>query len=495
MQFERVIVVDDDPLIRRLIVGHLQKQNIPVLGVVNCQQAIEAHQKEPADLMIVDLLLPDGNGVEVMQQVKKISPVECIIVTSFGSIESAVEAMKSGAANYLLKPFTLPQFDMALSTLLDQRKLREENTYLKEQLAVETGVSELLFRSPQMEKVHSLIKRVAQTNATVLIEGESGTGKELIARAIHQHSLRNKAPYIKVNCAAVPENLLESEFFGHEKGSFTGATNRREGRFELATNGTLLLDEVTEISLGLQAKLLRVLQEKEFERVGGNRTIRVDVRVIATTNRKIQEAVESGKFRQDLYFRLNVVPIELPALRDRHSEVEYLLNCFLDRLAKKYNKLIPKVTPEAIRQLSAYHWPGNVRELQNYAERAVILADENRDLEYDDFISRPSSRPNTMSFSSPKAVDSPIPEQPLASVQLKPSEIALAPSGDQIPTVEEMEERLIRMALEKTAGNRNEAAKLLGINVRTLRNKLNLYAERLGGTPIVSENGHLEEEE
>ena len=498
MQFERVIVVDDDPLIRRLLVGHLQKQNIPVLGVVNCQQALEAHQKEPADLMIVDLLLPDGNGVEVMQQVKKLSPVEVIIVTSFGSIESAVEAMKSGAANYLLKPFTLPQFDVAIKTLLDQRKLREENDYLKEQLAVETGASELLFHSAEMERVHNLLRRVAQTNATVLIEGESGTGKELIARAIHQNSLRHKSPYIKVNCAAVPENLLESEFFGHEKGSFTGATNRREGRFELANGGTLLLDEVTEISLPLQAKLLRVLQEKEFERVGGNRTIRVDVRVLATTNRQIEEAVERGEFRQDLYFRLNVVPIQLPALRERVGEVEYLLGCFLDRLAKKYNKPVPRVRPEAIMQLNAYHWPGNVRELQNYAERAVILAEENRDLEFHDFVSRPSlHHPTSQTFSAPVPQISPLSasqaQAPLPMAPRKPADVALAPSGDQIPTVEEMEERLIRMALEKTKGNRNEAAKLLGINVRTLRNKLNLYQGRAGAPLLLVENG-LEEE-
>jgi transcriptional regulator with PAS, ATPase and Fis domain len=247
------------------------------------------------------------------------------------------------------------------------------------------------------------------------------------------------------------------------------------------------LDEVTEISLGLQAKLLRVLQEKEFERVGGNRTIRVDVRVIATTNRHIEEAVDRGDFRQDLYFRLNVVPIQLPALRDRQGEVEYLLTCFLERLAKKYNKPIPKVSPEAMRQLSAYHWPGNVRELQNYAERAVILAEENRDLEFRDFITRPTPSPSAgqTSLAGPSSA---LP-MPALSSQAKPADVALAPSGDQIPTVEEMEERLIRMALEKTKGNRNEAAKLLGINVRTLRNKLNLYEERLGGLAIIAENG------
>ncbi|MDE1169950.1 MAG: sigma-54 dependent transcriptional regulator [Verrucomicrobium sp.] len=467
MQFERVIVVDDDPLIRRLIVGHLQKQNIPVLGVVNCQQALEAQQKEPADLMIVDLLLPDGNGLEVMQAVKKMGPVECIIVTSFGSIESAVDAMKLGAANYLLKPFTLAQFDMALSQLMEQRKLREENDYLKEQLANEVGVSELLYSSPEMEEVQKLLKRVGPTNATVLIEGESGTGKELVARSIHQNSLRAKAPYIKVNCAAVPENLLESEFFGHEKGAFTGASNRREGRFELANGGTLLLDEVTEISMGLQAKLLRVLQEKEFERVGGNRTIRVDVRILATTNRDIHRSIEAGQFRQDLYFRLNVVPVKLPALRERRGEVEFLLKSFLERLAKKYNKPVPIVSPEAMQQLANYDWPGNVRELQNYAERAVILAEENRALEFHDFVSRPASAAR-LGGSGPT---------PAAG----PSFFSAPP--EEILTVEEMEKRLIHNALKKTQGNRNEAAKLLGINVRTLRNKLNLYAQIAGDIP------------
>jgi len=282
----------------------------------------------------------------------------------------------------------------------------------------------------------------------------------LVARAIHHNSLRAKAPYIKVNCAAVPENLLESEFFGHEKGAFTGAASRREGRFELANGGTLLLDEVTEISLGLQAKLLRVLQEKEFERVGGNRTIRVDVRIIATTNRDIESSIAAGEFRQDLYFRLNVVPIQIPALRERNGEVEYLLKNFLERLAKKYNKQVPVVSPEGMEQLAAYHWPGNVRELQNYAERAVILAEDDRTLEFTDFVSRPGSGSSGRSAN--------------------PGLSALAPAQEEIQTVEEMEKRLIRNALQKTKGNRNEAARLLGINVRTLRNKLNLYQQGMG---------------
>lgn len=460
MQFEKIIVVDDDPLIRRMLVGHLQKQDITVLGVANCQQAQEEFQKEPADLLVIDLLLPDGDGLGLMQAVKKINPsTEVIIMTGFGTIESAVEAMKQGAANYLLKPFTLPQFDVALQQILEKKTLKGENSYLREQLETETSAGALLYQSPEMDRVIRLIKRVATTNATILIEGESGTGKELVSRAIHHESLRKDKPYIKVNCAAVPENLLESEFFGHEKGAFTGAIARREGRFELANGGTLLLDEVTEISLGLQAKLLRVLQEQEFERVGGSRTLKVDVRMIATTNRNLHRAVEEGKFRQDLYFRLNVVPIKLPPLRQRTGETEYLLKKMLERFARTHGKPLPKMSPSAMDKLIAYQWPGNVRELQNYAERLVILSsDGEHDAEMDDFMALPT----TTVMSSQDAS---------ASMNI---------DTNVVPTIEEMERRLIKFALEKTGGHRNEAAKMLGINVRTLRNKLHAYGEEAG---------------
>lgn len=456
MQFERIIIVDDDPLIRRMLVSHLQKQNIAVLGVANCQQAQEEFQKELADLMIIDLLLPDGDGLSLMQTVKKSAPAtEAIIMTGFGTIESAVEAMKHGAANYLLKPFTLPQFDVALQQILEKRKLRGENIYLREQLEeADAPGGTFLYQSPEMDRVSKLIQRVATTNATILIEGESGTGKELVARAIHNQSLRKDKAYIKVNCAAVPENLLESEFFGHEKGSFTGATSRREGRFELANGGTLLLDEVTEISLGLQAKLLRVLQEQEFERVGGNRTLNVDVRVVATTNKDLNKAVEEGEFRQDLYFRLNVVPIKLPPLRERTGEVEFLLNKMLERFAITHGKPVPKFSTEAAKQLSEYRWPGNVRELQNYAERAVILSEGGQELQFSDLVAYPASAPTQAS---------------------EEKVLGLGGGNDQFPTVAEMEEKLINKALEQTGGKRNEAAKLLGINVRTLRNKLHSY--------------------
>jgi DNA-binding NtrC family response regulator len=387
--------------------------------------------------------------MDLLRGFKKSNPnAEVIIITGFGTIESAVEAMKMGASNYLLKPFTASQLELAIAQIATQRELRKQNSNLKKQLADESEFSSLLFISPEMASVQKLIKQVAPTDATVLIEGESGTGKEVIARSLHENSLRKDKPYIKVNCAAVPETLLESEFFGHEKGAFTGATMKREGRFELANGGTLLLDEITEISLPLQAKLLRVLQEHEFERVGGSRTIKVDARIIATTNRDLVQAVAAGKFREDLYYRLHVVPIKVPRLADRKGEVEYLLGKFLDQFAKKHNKPVPKISPIALDQLTRYLWPGNVRELRNYAERATILAQSEGELTYSDIV--PSQNGGG--------------GDPILG------------DGDTFPTLAEVEKRLIFLALKKTAGNRNEAANLIGINVRTLRNKLKEYA-------------------
>ena len=442
------MVVEDDPVVRRALVISLQKLEIPVLAVSSCFQASEEQAKEPADLIISDLQLPDGNGMDLLRGFKKSHPnVEMIMITGFGTIESAVEAMKVGASNYLLKPFTASQLELAIAQISQQRELRKQNTNLKAQLADESEFSSLLFTSPEMAQVQKLIKQVAPTDATVLVEGESGTGKEVISRALHENSLRKDKPYIKVNCAAVPENLLESEFFGHEKGAFTGATMKREGRFELANGGTLLLDEITEISLPLQAKLLRVLQEHEFERVGGTRTLKVDARIIATTNRDLVQAVASGKFREDLYYRLHVVPIKVPRLADRKGEVEFLLQKFLDQFAKKHNKPVPRISSIALDQLSRYAWPGNVRELRNYAERAVILSNNEGELTYSDIV----------------------PSQPSSSTD------AVLGDGQEFPTLSDVEKRLIFLALKKTNGNRNEAANLIGINVRTLRNKLKEY--------------------
>ena len=459
------MVVEDDPIVRRALVISLQRMEIPVLAVSSCFQANEEQAKEPADLVISDLQLPDGNGMELLRQFKKASPnVEVIIITGFGTIESAVEAMKMGASNYLLKPFTTSQLELAIAQIAQQRELRKQNTNLKAQLADESEFSSLLAVSPEMATVQKLILQVAPTDATVLIEGESGTGKEVIARSLHEKSLRKDKPYIKVNCAAVPETLLESEFFGHEKGAFTGATMKREGRFELANGGTLLLDEITEISLPLQAKLLRVLQEHEFERVGGSRTIKVDARIIATTNRDLVQAVAAGKFREDLYYRLHVVPIKVPRLGERKGEVEFLLGKFLDQFAKKHNKPCPRVSAIALDQLTRYPWPGNVRELRNYAERAVILASADTELTYADIV--PS--------------------------QAASSEDSVLGDGQTFPTLADVEKRLIFLALKKTSGNRNEAANLIGINVRTLRNKLKEYAGGAGDEAVPEESEAVE---
>jgi len=452
--FEKIMVIEDDPSVRRALVTTLQKMDIPVLAVGTCAQAREEQQKEPADLIVSDLQLPDGNGMELLQHFKKMNPaVEVIIMTGFGTIESAVEAMKRGASNYLLKPFTSSQLQLALAQIAEHRNLRIQNNYLKDQLAEESGFSSLLCISPEMAQVRKWILQVAPTDATVLIEGESGTGKEVIARALHEKSLRRDKPYIKVNCAAVPGNLLESEFFGHEKGAFTGAAIKREGRFELANGGTLLLDEITEISLPLQAKLLRVLQEQEFERVGGNRTLRADARILATTNRDLTQAVAAGHFRQDLYYRLNVVPIHVPRLAERQGEVEFLLGKFLERFARQHNKPVPRISPIALDQLARYPWPGNVRELRNYAERAIILSTDGRELTYADFIPATTIHPGDPIFGN----------------------------GAEFPTLADIEKRLIFLALKKTSGNRNEAAGLVGINARTLRNKLKEYRQRSGG--------------
>jgi DNA-binding NtrC family response regulator len=443
MGFEKIIVVDDDPIIRRMLFTHFQAKNIPTLAVAGVQQALEEYRKDPCDLMVVDLQLPDGNGIDLIRAVRQLEGrSEFIIMTGFGTIESAVEAMKSGASNYLLKPFNQSQMDVALAQILEQKKLREQNDYLRECLDEESA-GDHLPSSPGMAKVYEVVKRAAPTQASVLIQGESGTGKEMIARLLHQHSPRAREPYIKVNCAAIAGNLLESEFFGHEKGAFTGAVSRRAGRFELANNGTLLLDEVTEISPGLQSKLLRVLQEQEFERVGGSRTIKVNVRILATTNRDLSRAVDSGEFRRDLYFRLNVVPLKIPPLRERQEDVEPLLQGFLQKYAARYGKPAPAVSPLALQQLVRYPWPGNVRELQNVVERAVILADAGRELQFSDFIPAPPAS----------------------------SDAVLDPSGG-FPTIAAMERRLIDLALRKTNGNRKQAAKLLDIHVRTLRNKL-----------------------
>jgi DNA-binding NtrC family response regulator len=368
-----------------------------------------------------------------------------------------VECIKNGAFDYLIRPFSVEQVAVTLRKAEEFIRLVRVNRLLSQ----ETDESEhtLLGNSPDMESLHQLIRKVARTHATVLIQGESGTGKEAIARALYRQSSRARAPFIKVNCAAIPENLVESEFFGHEKGAFTGAVNKREGRFELAHGGTILLDEISEIPLTVQAKLLRVLQEREFERVGGNRTIKVDVRVIATTNRNLEESVARKEFRQDLFFRLNVVPIHVTPLRVRPEDILLLKREFMQRFSRRHGITTKGFTEEARRILMSHSWPGNVRELQNVIERAVILCGDNGYLE-----------PRHFGL-TPIIQESQRVPGPAASALISTTET----TAGGFPTLAEIEKRHIFAALNHCRGNRTHAAKLLDVSIRTLRNKLHEY--------------------
>jgi DNA-binding NtrC family response regulator len=388
-----------------------------------------------------------------------------------GSVDLAVQCMAKGAFDYLLKPFSNEQVEIILRKAEQFAQVLNVNQFLTSQEA-EDPENEILGESDATNQLRKLIRRVAQTNATVLIQGENGTGKELVAHAMHRNSSRKDGPFIKLNCAALPENLVESELFGHEKGSFTGATNKREGRFELAHGGTIFLDEISELSLPLQSKLLRVLQEREFERVGGNRTIKVDVRVVAATNRKLEQSVEKNEFRQDLYFRLNVVPVHVPALRERDGDVPLLAEAFCQRFIRNHGVPVKGLTPESLTALQGHDWPGNIRELQNVLERAVILCGE------DGYI-----HPEQLGLTAPPqagAGDAPtgaIEDNPVATVSAPTAVSNGAPT-----TLADLEKQHILSTLKQCEGNRTRTAETLDINIRTLRNKLNEYKEQ--GEPV-----------
>src|SRR4051812_25705992 len=381
MPIEKIIVLEDDPIVRKNLEQQLRYRRYDVASTGTIAAAQEFLAKDNFDLMIVDVKLPDGDGMELLKQLqaRPVKPL-VVIISGFGTVDMAVECMSNGAFTFLTKPFSPEQLAVVLKKAEEHTQLVKVNQYLSHG-EDEDSRFELLGQSKAIEQLRQLIRKVARTQATVLIQGESGTGKELVARALYRESPRTDAAFIKVNCAAIPENLIESEFFGHEKGSFTGALAKREGRFELAHGGTILLDEVSEVSPQVQAKLLRVLQERELERVGGNRTIKVDVRVIATTNRNLEQSVEKKEFRQDLFFRLNVVPILVPPLRERMEDVPYLVDQFMHRMARKHGVRVSGISAGCMAALMAHSWPGNVRELQNVVERAVILCSDGHDLQ------------------------------------------------------------------------------------------------------------------
>jgi DNA-binding NtrC family response regulator len=440
-----ILIVEDEAKLRRLIELNLGEAGFTIFSAGDAEEGLKILGREPIDLILTDFKLPGMNGLEFLKAIRKVkTEVPVILMTAYGSVEAAVEAMRNGANNYVLKPFSLEEIRRVVRKELEVRQLVDENRSLREELGKRYEYPNIVAKSTRMQEVLAAVERVAPTNSTVLIGGESGVGKELIARAIHQHSTRSSGPFIKINCTAIPENLLESELFGYEKGAFTGATTSKPGKFELADKGTLFLDEIGDVPTATQAKLLRVLQEREFERLGGTRTIKVDVRMIAATNRDLRAALEEGTFREDLYYRLNVVPIDVPPLREHKEDIPGLVEHFLAQLNKDNGKQIRGVAPQAMQTLVSFHWPGNVRELQNIIERAVTFTRGDR-IEATDI--HLDAGPTKGSSSAPEFL----------------------PPGI---TLDNWEDEMIREALRRANGNKSQAARLLGLTRNALRYRL-----------------------
>src|SRR5947207_3981219 len=371
----RILIVEDQPRMRRLLEISLAEDGHSVFVASDAEAGIKCLRQEPADLIVTDLKLPGMNGLEFLQEAKRLNPsVPVVVMTAYGTVETAVEAMKAGASDYVLKPFSMAEMKLVVSKELDVQRVRDENRSLKEALGKRYHYQNIVARSARMQEVLAIVERVAHTNSTVLLGGESGVGKDLIARAIHQNSRRASGPFIKINSTAIPDTLLESELFGFEKGAFTGASASKPGKFELADKGTLFLDEIGDVPPTTQVKLLRVLQEREFERLGGTRTLKVDVRLIAATNRDLRAALEEGTFREDLYYRLNVVPIDIAPLRERREDIPDLVQLFITRFSAERVKKITDVKPEALHMVVEHHWPGKMPTLQIVVERSQALA-------------------------------------------------------------------------------------------------------------------------
>ena len=445
-----ILIVEDEPRMRRLLEISLGEDGHMVNAVGDAETGLKSLRKDSdaVGLIITDLKLPGMNGLEFLQEARRINAgIPIVVMTAYGTVETAVEAMKAGASDYVLKPFTMAEMKLVVNKELDVQRVRDENRSLREALGHRYQFTNIIARSSKMQEVLALVERVAPTNSTVLLGGESGVGKDLIARAIHQHSRRANGPFIKLNSTAIPDTLFESELFGFEKGAFTGALASKPGKFELADKGTLFLDEIGDVPAPIQVKLLRVLQEREFERLGGTKTLKVDVRLLAATNRDLRAALEQGTFREDLYYRLNVVPIDIPPLRERKEDIPDLAAHFLARYAADNAKTIRGITPAAVEKLASYHWPGNVRQLENTIERAVALSQaqvlDANDIHLDGGQSKPSSGGSTGN--------------------------AFLPEG---MTLEQWEDEMIREALRRANGNKSQAARLLGLSRNALRYRL-----------------------
>ncbi|RKY52623.1 MAG: sigma-54-dependent Fis family transcriptional regulator [Candidatus Neomarinimicrobiota bacterium] len=449
---KRILVVDDEYSIRVNLQETLKKSGYEVNSAKNAREAIELLKSDEYNLVIADLMMPGMNGIELMESVRKNDPeIGFLIITAYGTIKTAVEALQKGASDFITKPFSLSHLKSLVDHFFDYQNLRDENKRLKRKLSYDTRFSTFVGKSKATQHIYHQINIVARSNVPVFIKGESGTGKELLAQAIHENSDRADRPFIKVNCSAIPETLFESTLFGHEKGSFTNAIKTYKGLFEESNSGTFLLDEISEMPISMQAKLLRVLQESKITRVGTSKEIPVDVRIIATTNVNINKRIEEQKFRSDLFFRLNVFPIRVPPLRSRREDIPILIEHFIKKFQSKYKFKSKKVDKATLDVLMRYDWPGNVRQLENLIERAILYSGKEPILTLDYF-----------------------------SLETDQPQIGNDGFGETLISIAEMEKKLIYSALKKTSNNRTRAAEILGISVRTLRNKLHQYEDQGG---------------
>jgi len=452
----RILIVEDKDSLRAMLRHALERQGYEVIEAPDEPTATRMLQEAQPALVLSDLRLPDGDGLGVLRASKEIdADVPVIVMTAFGSIEDAVRAMKDGAMDFLAKPVDPDHLLLLVHRALEQRRMATENLLMKEELAVRRGAPQIVGDDPALRKVFAALERAAATDTTVLIEGESGTGKELFARSLHALSDRSTMPFVAINCAAIPETLLETELFGHEKGAFTGAVARKPGKFEMAHQGTLFLDEIGDLPLSLQAKILRALEEKRFERVGGTASLQVNVRLVAATNRGLRAQVAARRFREDLFFRLSVFPITVPPLRERKGDVVRLAHYFVERFCRDLKKRSLSISPEALDALQAYHWPGNVRELQNCIERSVILADGD------------AIQPRHLNLSFVQASVAEPPPDPWDSFDLSGSLQEVARRG-----ASEAERRKLQQVLAASEGDRARTAESLGITYKALTSKL-----------------------
>jgi two-component system response regulator AtoC len=478
-----VLVVDDDADIRALLSDLLKDEGYKVRTADSAAKAVAEITKSRPDLVMMDVKLPDQDGITLLKQLKRDEPeLEVIVMTAFGGSSTAIKAMEHGAYDYVTKPFEIDDLTATLKRVFEHADMSHEVTALRLELGKNAAERERIVGSSKpMLEVFKLIGKVASADATVLVTGESGTGKELIAEALHRASKRNPHPLVKVSCAALPESLLETELFGHEKGSFTGAMTMRKGRFETANKGTIFLDEIGEMTLGTQTKLLRILQEREFERIGSSVPIKIDIRVIAATNRNLSEEVEKGKFREDLYYRLNVIHIHMPPLRERKDDIPLLVEHFLAKFRHAANAIPTSITEEALAKLVAYDWPGNVRELENAIERAVVLARGNPiTLEYLPFGDRREARDRARLAGRRSRLedesDAELDEAAAAAEEAGASASnGNAEGGSFKDRVAALEKQLIKEALDRAGGNRTKAADELGIYRRLLYAKIKEY--------------------